>query len=186
MHSNDTWRRTHDQRHPGIVHGRPALRFERRLGHSVERVWRAVTDPAELERWFVAPAGWKPEEGEVFESAGGTGRITELEPPHVIAWTWGDDVFRFELRPDGDGCLLVFTHVFDDRALGAQHAAGWEVYLNRLDSHLGGGFLSEEDAHDAWPELHELYAERFGLDPEVGRRMMAAMRAQQVTVEEGR
>ena len=36
------------------IDGRPALRFERRLAHSVERVWRAVTEPAELERWFVA------------------------------------------------------------------------------------------------------------------------------------
>ena len=35
------------------VDGRPALRFERRLKHSVERVWRAVTEPAELARWFV-------------------------------------------------------------------------------------------------------------------------------------
>jgi hypothetical protein len=25
----------------------------------------------------------------------------------------------FELRPDADGCLLVFTHVYDDRTLGA-------------------------------------------------------------------
>ncbi len=36
------------------IDNRPALRFERRLDHSVERVWRAVTEPAELDRWFVA------------------------------------------------------------------------------------------------------------------------------------
>ena len=47
-----------------IVDGRPALRFERRLNHSVERVWRAVTDPAELARWFVSEVSWKPEPGE--------------------------------------------------------------------------------------------------------------------------
>ena len=35
-----------------IIDGRPALRFERYLAHSVERVWRAVSEPAELERWF--------------------------------------------------------------------------------------------------------------------------------------
>ncbi len=27
------------------IDGRPALRFERRLDHSIERVWRAVTEP---------------------------------------------------------------------------------------------------------------------------------------------
>jgi uncharacterized protein YndB with AHSA1/START domain len=36
------------------VDDRPALRFERRLNHPVARVWRAVTEPDELERWFVA------------------------------------------------------------------------------------------------------------------------------------
>ena len=55
------------------VDNRPALRFERRLDHSVERVWSAVTEPAELERWFVAPVAWKPELGEVFEGGGDSG-----------------------------------------------------------------------------------------------------------------
>jgi uncharacterized protein YndB with AHSA1/START domain len=155
------------------VGDRPALRFDRHLDHSVERVWRAVTEPAELERWFVDAIEWKPEAGEVFETGDQAGEITELDPPRLIAWSFGGDGFSFELRPEGDGCLLVFTHVFDDRALGAQHASGWEAYFNRLDAHLAGGFLSEEDAHEPVPELHERYAERFGLDPEVGRRMFA-------------
>jgi uncharacterized protein YndB with AHSA1/START domain len=34
------------------IDGRPAVRFERRYPHPVERVWRAVTEPAELEHWF--------------------------------------------------------------------------------------------------------------------------------------
>ena len=40
------------------INGRPALRFERMLTHSVERVWRAISVPAELERWFPAAADW--------------------------------------------------------------------------------------------------------------------------------
>ena len=55
-------------------------------------------------------------------------------------------------------------HVFDDRALGAQHAAGWEIYFNRLDAHLAGGFLSEEEAHEAVAELQRGYADQFRLD----------------------
>jgi uncharacterized protein YndB with AHSA1/START domain len=161
------------------VDGRPALRFERRLGHSVERVWRAVTEPSELERWFVATVDWTPAAGETFEAYGQTGEITELEPPRTIAWQWADELYRFDLEPDGSGCLLVFTHVFADRALGAQHAAGWETYLARLDAHLAGEGLSEEDAHGPVGELHERYAERFGLDPEVGRRAIAAMQEAQ-------
>jgi uncharacterized protein YndB with AHSA1/START domain len=158
---------------------RPALRFERRLDHPVERVWRAVTEPDELERWFVATVEWTPAPGERFESMEQTGEVTELDAPRLIAWEWGGEQFRFELHPDGNGCLLVFTHVFDDRALGAQHGAGWEVYLGRLDTHLAGQFVSEEEAHEAFPEVHERYAEHFGLDPAVGRRTFAQMQAEQ-------
>jgi uncharacterized protein YndB with AHSA1/START domain len=46
------------------IDGRPAVRFERRLPHSVERVWRAVSEPAELERWFPAAADWTLAPGE--------------------------------------------------------------------------------------------------------------------------
>jgi uncharacterized protein YndB with AHSA1/START domain len=169
-----------------IVDGRRALRFERRLAHPVERVWRAVTEPAELERWFVAPVPWTPTLHETIDAAGQTGEITALEPPTVIAWSWGEERYRFELHPDGDGCRLVFVHVFDDR-LGpaAQHAAGWEAYLSRLSAHLAGGFLAEEVAHQPIGELHERYARKFGEDPERGRRTIAAMGFRGLTLEDG-
>jgi uncharacterized protein YndB with AHSA1/START domain len=145
------------------VGDRPAVRFERQLPHSVKRVWRAVTEPAELARWFVVPVEWKPELGEQFGAHGGSVEITELEPPHLITWTWADDRFSFELRPTPeDGCLLVFTHVFNPSyGPPAQHAAGWEAYFSRLDAHLAGGYLSEEDAHEPVPALQQRYADLF-------------------------
>jgi uncharacterized protein YndB with AHSA1/START domain len=163
----------------------PVLHIERRLDHPIERVWSAITEPAELARWFPTPVHWKPEAGEVFEDQGGRGEIVELTPPRCIAWTWGEESFRFELASRGDGCLLAFTHAFRERALAAQHAAGWEIYLNRLDAHLANGFLSEEEAHEQFPRLHERYAERFAVDPEVGRRTSTRMRGPRLTLEEG-
>jgi uncharacterized protein YndB with AHSA1/START domain len=149
------------------VDGRPALRFERRLHHPIERVWRAITEPAELAQWFVAPATWKPELGETFEAAGERGEITELEAPSVLAWTWSVESYRFELRAEGDGCVLSFTHVFNEGfGPGWQHAAGWEAYFNRLDAHLDGGFLSEMDAHEVVSELIDLYRGRFAARPQ--------------------
>jgi uncharacterized protein YndB with AHSA1/START domain len=145
-----------------IVEGRPALRFERRLPHSVERVWRAVTEPAELARWFVAEVPWTPIAGEEFEAGGERGRITSLEPPCLIAWSWGVERYSFELTADGDGCVLVFTHVFNpELGPGWQHAAGWETYFNRLEAHLAGGFLSEEEAHARIDELMGRYRDAF-------------------------
>ncbi len=159
------------------IEGRPALRFERLLAHPLERVWRAVCEPAELERWFPAAADWTPTTGERFEAYGATGEVAEVDPPRRLAWTFAGDRYSFDLTPREGGCLLVFTHVFDDRSLAAQTAAGWETYFARLAPHLAGGFLSEEDAHAPWEERHERYAERFGVDPAPGRRFLAAQRA---------
>ena len=159
------------------IDGRPALRFERMLAHPLERVWRAISDPAELERWFPAAADWTPAAGETFQAHGGSGEVTEVDAPHRLAWTFGGDRFSFELEAESDGCRLTFTHVFDDRKLAAQTAAGWEAYFSRLEPHLEGGHLSEVEAHEPWGEFHERYAERFGVDPTPGRRFLESLRA---------
>jgi uncharacterized protein YndB with AHSA1/START domain len=161
------------------IDGRPALRFDRTFAHSVERVWRAVSDPAELERWFPAAADWTPATGETFEAYGATGEVTEVHAPHRLAWTFGGERYSFELSGDESGCRLVFTHVFDDRARAAQTAAGWEAYLSRLGPHLAGGHVTEAQAHESSQAVHERYAERFGADPTPGRRFLDAQRAGQ-------
>ncbi|WP_394830708.1 hypothetical protein LVJ94_29790 [Pendulispora rubella] len=68
-------------------------RFERRLPHKPEKVWRALTEPRELAQWF-------PE---------GARKITEWDPPRVLALTLGDENLRWELSPTPEGCLLVLT-----------------------------------------------------------------------------
>jgi uncharacterized protein YndB with AHSA1/START domain len=134
---------------------RHTLRFERRLDHSVERVWRAITEPDELGHWF------PPEEALA---------VTESDPPRVLAGTWFGDELRFELSPDGEGCRLVFTHTFEDRDTAARTAAGWDRCFARLEAMLAGDPMSEKASLEAWPEAHERYAEEFGVDPELGRR----------------
>lgn len=134
----------------------PKLRLERRYDHSVERVWRAITDPDELRHWFP-----------------GTLEVTESDPPRLLAGTWYEDNLRFELRPDGDGCVLVFTHAFDEREKSARDAAGWDNCFTRFDALLAGEPMSEAESLKSWPEIHERYAERFGVDPEVGRKAFA-------------
>ena len=161
------------------IDGRPALRFERTLTHPIERVWRAVSEPAELERWFPAAADWTPAKGETFEAYGATGQVTEVDPPHRLGWTFGGEQYLFELAAEGDGCRLTFTHVFDDRALAAQTAAGWDAYLSRLAPHLAGEELSEGAAHESWGDVHERYAASFGVDPTPGRDFLAAQHADQ-------
>ncbi|WP_420855767.1 hypothetical protein [Streptomyces oceani] len=86
-----------------------------------------------------------------------------------MTWSLGGQSQSFELVEESGGCRLTFTHVIDDLP-AAQTATGWEIYLSRLEPHLAGGHLSDEEAHGSWREIHELYARSFGVDPEPGRR----------------
>ena len=150
------------------VDGRPSLTFERRLAHPVERVWRAVTDPAELGHWFPSAVRGEVASGGTltFEFPGGDmileGEVVELDPPRRFAFTFGDDVLRIELDPAGDGCLLRFTCLFDDPARASRDAAGWHICLDTLERHLGGTPTQAPGSEETpdWRALYEEYQRR--------------------------
>jgi hypothetical protein len=143
------------------IDGRLGLRFERSLAYPIERVWQAVSVP-----------DWTPARGETIDVGGATLEVTEVDAPDRLAWTFADQPQSFELVAADGGCRLIFTHVIDDLP-AAQTATGWEIYLSRLEPHLAGDHLCDEDAHKPWKAIHERYAERFGVDPEPGRRWAA-------------
>ena len=128
--------------------GRASIRLERALPFPPERVWRAITEPAEVERWFVSHVPWTPAVGETFEVMELQLRITEVDPPRRMAWEWGPERYRYELHPEGTGCRLVFVHeIGAEMGPPEQFAAGWEIYLGRLHAHLHDAFVDELDAH---------------------------------------
>ena len=131
------------------IDGRPALRFERRLAHPVEEVWRAITEPEGLAAWY---PGDPPADEDV---------ITR-EPPRRLAFSWGDDELRFELEPQGDACLLTFTHLLAERDAAARNAAGWQVCLDRLAAHLAGEDVQAPGSEptDEWRGHYEAYVAR--------------------------
>jgi uncharacterized protein YndB with AHSA1/START domain len=93
------------------------VRFDRRYPHPVERVWRAVTEPAELEHWFPCSVELDLREGgpmtftfREHEMDPMPGRVTELDPPRR----------------------------FCSREQAARDAAGWHVCLDRLERLLAG------------------------------------------------
>ena len=139
--------------------GGPRLRLKRRYRHPVARVWRAVSEPGELAHWFPADAPME---------------IVARDAPHRLVATWFGDTLRFDLRPDGPGCVLVFTHEFADRDVAARPAAGWDRCFARFEALLAEQPMSEAVSLELWPEVHERYAERFGVDPEIGRQAYAA------------
>jgi uncharacterized protein YndB with AHSA1/START domain len=152
-----------------IVDDRSALTFERRLAHSAERVWRAVTEPAELAHWFPSVVRGDLTAGATlaFDFPGGEmptmqGEVIEADPPRCVAFTWGDDVLRIELEPDGDGCVLHFVVLFDDAERASRDAAGWHVCLDRLAEHLGGAAAQAPGSEPTadWRAHYEEYQRR--------------------------
>lgn len=157
------------------VDGRSVLRFERRLEHSPERVWRALTEPAELVHWFPAAMDVDGSTGHIrftfpdrgIESPGGA--MIDSDPPRLLAFSWGDSLLRFELLPEQRGCLLVFTHTFGDRADAPKFAAGWHVCLEALDAVVGGAPqpAPESTPTPRWQEMHERYCAEFDAPAEL-------------------
>jgi uncharacterized protein YndB with AHSA1/START domain len=151
------------------------LRFERRLAHPVEKVWRAITDPAELTRWFPQDIEGSFTPGAslrfVFRgeppTLGGEviadfrGEVLEIDPPRLLAYSWGEDVLRWTLTPDGAGCLLVFTDTISERGKAARDGAGWHVCLDGLQALLAGPGAAAPPG-GGWQELYASYTQAFG------------------------
>jgi uncharacterized protein YndB with AHSA1/START domain len=150
-------------------HGRTALRIERPLRHPPAKVWRALTQPSELNQWF--PFDVEPElrvGGAVrfVDKAGGassSGVITDFDPPRLIAYTWADDHLRWELRPTPEGCLLVLTHTVADRCGTASFATGWNVCIDALECVVAGRPAPPPPGRAEMAATHERLLTRFGL-----------------------
>ena len=148
--------------------GRLVVEFTRRLPHSPEKVWRALTEPDHLDAWFPTTiqgeraAGarlhfaFREMEAEAFE-----GEMLAFKPPSLMELRWGDDILRFEVRPDGDGSVLSFTDTVEEVGKAARDGAGWHSKLDHLAYELDGEKPPWQEA-DHWRELWEAYIERFG------------------------
>ncbi len=157
--------------------GRWALCFERRLPHSPERVWQALTGPGELAGWHPTPFELEPRKGGRVSYRPGEdapqfadGIVLEYEPPRLLAHTWGGDQLRWELHPGPPGCVLRLTHIFDDRFKAARDGAGWHLCLRALSSALASEPRPERGhgprLPDDWKRLNGEYEQRFGIAPE--------------------
>ena len=146
--------------------GKPAVRFERSLAHPVEVVWEAVTDPAKLAQWFPTSVEVDLREGGAMSFAfpddgmdDMTGEVTELDPPRLFAFLWGEDLLRLELEPEGSGCRLRLSHHLANADEAARTAAGWHVCLDRLAEvvNTGRADAPTSEPTDEWRGHYERY-----------------------------
>jgi len=144
------------------------LRFERRLRHPVEKVWTALTDPAQLAQWLAPGEIELTKGGRVhlaFADGSGViaGEVTAIAPPRLLEFTWKDKdqdfgFVRWELTADDGGARLVLTHTVPEaaRKLGLPMLAGWHSLLDQLAALLDGEPVPPSE--NRWQELHDQYA----------------------------
>ena len=144
------------------------LQFTRRLPHSPQKVWRALTEPEHLRAWFPAEIHGERAAGAalrfVFPNHEGPtagGEMVAYDPPSLLEFTWGETTLRFELRPEGDGTVLTFLNTFEELGRAARDAAGWHACLDLLARRL-----SDEAPpwapNKRWQQVHPSYVESFG------------------------
>jgi uncharacterized protein YndB with AHSA1/START domain len=137
-----------------VIQGEEAtLVFRRRLPHSPEKVWKALTDPVELSTWYMTKASIDGRQGGSIDLQAGpsllhvTGRILTWDPPKIFEHEWkvaprselqsGEDaVIRWELSRDGDGTILHLEHRKLHRETALGFAPGTHAFLDRLKAHL--------------------------------------------------
>lgn len=122
--------------------------FRRRYRKPIEKVWAALTIPERLEDWLGA--------ADIDLREGGTLRltfneshtteieITEVRPPHLLAWLWRIEAretrVRFELEADGEATVLILTHSGLGTRAGRDSMvrAGWHAHLEGLGEAING------------------------------------------------
>ena len=133
---------------------RIVLRYERVLPYPVEEVWRAITDPDEINAWWGTRPDIELRVGGRYVSNHATGdravdRIVKLEPPHLLAHTFFEDMnpealVTYELQSLDEGTLLVLTHEMTEADLrNAADAMSWDGDIYELLSRTAAG----------WPRL---------------------------------
>ncbi len=162
----------------GVVTAPDTVRIERTLPGPIERLWAYLTEPDKRAQWLAGgemdlhaggrvelvfrnsmltgryekpPAKFAKHEGGGFE-----GRVTECEPPRLLAYTWGkSSEVRFELTPRGDKVHLVLTHRrLPSREDMVNVSGGWHAHLGLLAERLEGRTPAE-----FWPTVERLHAE---------------------------
>jgi len=152
------------------------LIFVRELGHSPEKVWQALTDPANLREWapFDADASLGTVGNRVKLTTVGAPAphvtettVTRADAPKALEYKWGGHEMRWELEPFGGGTrLTLWTRI--NRRFIAMGAAGWHICFDVLDQLLSGQPIDRPVGPEArkspgFQRLHAEYAKLYGV-----------------------
>jgi uncharacterized protein YndB with AHSA1/START domain len=150
------------------------LVFVRDLRQPPEKVWTALTDPAQVGAW--APYEASRDLGTVGEATLTMidrderhelpATVTRAERPTLLEHTFGADLLRWELAATGSGTRLTLRHTVRDRDWLPKVAAGWHICLAVAEHLLDGdpvGPIRGSDAMDhGFETLEKAYRDKLG------------------------
>ena len=150
----------------------------RELRHPPDKVWQALTEPAQLRDWAPFDADRS------LAAAGTTVKLTTVgapsphvtettvkraEAPRLLEYTWGGNDMRWQLEAAGGGTrLTLWTSI--PRNFISMGAAGWHICFNVLEHLLEGAPIGRIVGPEAmqfggWQRLNAEYARQFGIEP---------------------
>ncbi len=139
-------------RNPSAVRTTRAVEMNLRLESDVTTIFRALTEPRQLERWFADRAIMRAERGSRYyfkwNGIEGTwqGTITELIPGNRLEFTWQspgreeETLVNIRLIPQGLETLVELTHSgFTTTDEMEKSIKDWVFYLENMKSVLEVG-----------------------------------------------
>jgi uncharacterized protein YndB with AHSA1/START domain len=148
----------------------------RELRHTPEKVWQALTDPAQLREWApfdadgslgTAGAMVKLSTVNVPTPQVSETKVKRADAPKVLEYNWAGNDIRWELEAFGGGTRLTLWHNID-RNFISMGAAGWHICLGAMDRYIGGTPIGRIVGGDAmkydWARLNVEYAQQFGVE----------------------
>ena len=119
----------------------------------IAEVWRAYNTPADIMVWNAASADWHTTASTVDLRVGGAfssrmeaedgsfgfdfaGVYTEVEPPHRLAYTFGERAAVVEFAAGPAGVTVTVTFDAEQTHSEEQQRAGWQAILDNFARHV--------------------------------------------------
>jgi len=162
------------------------VEYTRTYPHPIERVWRAITDPAEMSVWF-SRITFEPRLGGAYralweEPSMFQGVITAFEPPRLLRFggphPGADAHWQFELEPVDGGTRMVFVQCIPpghevlarwpldppesapDTPWRPGTLSGWHIAFDNLGDVLNGVVIGSHLAATPFSELAESWTKK--------------------------
>jgi Activator of Hsp90 ATPase homolog 1-like protein len=158
------------------------VRFARRIPHPIERVWEALTDPAELRKWWgdadldlvdrgasrcagSTPTRTATPPPSTAPSASSTRPASSRSPPpglHRHPRPRSPDHPHLGTRPRRRPHPAPLQNTVSGPVDDDTTAAGWHLHLDALATILSGGQVDIAHPDPVFEPIHRAYTERYG------------------------